>query len=185
MDYGDGIFEWGNSLWMYHQKQKGNDCSESDSPFYAALNDNPTRAQALSSGAFIYTCYFLAFMPSFESKKPVSTAQAEFDAASADPGLFHKWRLSVFRNNYQTKYALLEQCLKDVLDHYGEDKAIELMPDHFFSLANSRGSFRNNLTELQFKTSVLSFDQVDQLLEKVQLQELTKQKKRPGNDLSP
>jgi hypothetical protein len=106
---------------------------------------------------------------------------ARFKKAVIDTPL-HQWSLHNSRNHHQPHFDKLETALKTVIDTYGEDKAIELLPSRITDSFCHEDNFRDNMKELQFKTTLLSSNTVDNLLQKAQIK-LMQNKQKPENTL--
>jgi hypothetical protein len=180
VDYGDGIIEWTKRLNEYCDEQAG-----AEKPSYRYEQTELSTLGTLSNAAFIYTCYAAAIVDSVlpqrdETKRSPNSLSSKFKHVAFEAP-FHKWRLSNFRNHHQPHFDKLETALKTVIDTYGEDKAIELLPSRITGSFDYEHGFRENMKELQFKTTLLSSNTVDNLLQKAQIKLMQNEQKLENN----
>jgi hypothetical protein len=180
MDYGDGIIDWTKKLNEYCDEQIG-----AEKPSYRYEQSELSTLGSISNAAFMYTCYAAVFVYAVrpqrdETKKNPNSLSSRFKYAAFEAP-FHKWRLSTFRNHYQPHFDKLDTALKTVIDTYGEDKAIELLPSRITGSFAYKANFIDNMKELQFKTTLLSSNTVDNLLQKAQMKLMQNQQKLENN----
>lgn len=117
--------EWAENMWKNNNKDKITDkfggSEQFSKKWYSGYKHTLTAGQRASEIGFVAYIRTAVYTVGFVSEKAVD--------ALADNTLVNAWRKSVQKNNFQQRYNILEEILKETIDKHGKGGAAALFPE--------------------------------------------------------